>query len=31
MCAECGKIFETKTEVDTHLNMMHEAHLRTLC
>jgi len=31
MCPECGKIFQTKKEVDSHLHMMHEAHLRTMC
>ena len=30
MCAECGEIFETKKEVDSHLQMMHEAQLRTM-
>jgi uncharacterized C2H2 Zn-finger protein len=24
MCPECGQIFDTKKEVDRHLNMMHE-------
>jgi len=30
MCPECGQIFDTKKEVDSHLNMMHEPHLRTV-
>ena len=29
MCPECGQIFDTKKEVDSHLNMMHEPHLRS--
>jgi len=30
MCSECGQIFDTKKEVDSHLNMMHEPHLRSV-
>jgi len=25
MCPECGQIFDSKKEVDSHLNMMHES------
>lgn len=28
MCPECGQIFETKKEVDSHIHMMHEPHLK---
>jgi len=27
MCPECGQIFNTKKEVDSHLNTVHEPHL----
>ena len=30
MCPECGQIFGTKKEVDSHLPMMHEPQLRTI-
>jgi uncharacterized C2H2 Zn-finger protein len=30
MCSECGQIFDTKKEVDSHLNMMHEPNLNTV-
>ena len=29
MCAECGQIFETKKEVDVHIQSMHEPFIRT--
>ena len=27
MCSECGKIFETKKEVDEHIRMKHDIYL----
>jgi uncharacterized C2H2 Zn-finger protein len=27
MCPECGKIFDTKKEVENHVRMMHESHI----
>jgi uncharacterized C2H2 Zn-finger protein len=29
MCAECGKIFDGKKEVNNHIQTMHEPFLRT--
>ncbi|MGZ4851336.1 MAG: hypothetical protein ACXV2C_08160 [Candidatus Bathyarchaeia archaeon] len=29
MCAECGKIFDVKKEVNSHIQTMHEPFLRT--
>lgn len=30
MCAECGKIFDTKNEVDTHIHKWHKPRMRSL-
>ncbi len=30
MCPECGKIFDTKKEVDSHLRTMHEPNFRSV-
>jgi hypothetical protein len=30
MCSECGQIFDTKKEVDSHFYMMHEPNLNTV-
>ncbi|MCW4004222.1 MAG: hypothetical protein NWE95_09970 [Candidatus Bathyarchaeota archaeon] len=30
MCPQCGKIFDTKKQVDRHLCKEHEDHLRTI-
>ena len=30
MCPECGQVFDTKKEVDSHLHMMHEPHLKAV-
>lgn len=30
MCAECGKIFNTKNEVDTHIRKRHKPRMRSL-
>jgi hypothetical protein len=30
MCAECGKIFETKIEVDSHRRKKHGSHLKSV-
>jgi hypothetical protein len=30
MFSECGQIFDTKKEVDIHLDMMHEPDFRTV-
>lgn len=29
MCPECGQIFDTKKEVDSHIHLIHEPHLST--
>jgi hypothetical protein len=29
-CQDCGQIFNTKKEVDAHIRVMHESHLRTM-
>lgn len=30
MCPECGQVFETKKEVDNHIQTMHEPHIRMI-
>ena len=30
MCPDCGEIFDTKTEVDSHLHMKHEPQLHSV-
>jgi uncharacterized C2H2 Zn-finger protein len=30
MCPECGKIFDTKKEVDNHIHTTHNPNLRTV-
>jgi uncharacterized C2H2 Zn-finger protein len=30
MCPECGKIFDTKKEVDSHILVKHEPRLKTV-
>ena len=30
MCADCGKIFDTKTEVDVHIHKAHKPRMKSL-
>jgi len=30
MCAECGKIFDTKNEVDVHIHKMHKPRMKSV-
>ena len=30
MCPECGQIFETKVEVDSHSRVIHDTYIKTL-
>jgi len=30
MCPECGKIFDTKTQVDNHIHRMHKPRVKSV-